>query len=223
MRRFITLLFMLFLFFTASGCDITLQTDDENTNQYSGVDANFNIDIDNLFQSNEEKGVPEKQVENELLRPYYREYVVAGLNIQHNVDTELHTDYVTISCSIIYNFEQSEYESSGIFYYDKSTDRWTLDERSFVQNENRRIDEKILGLTFRGSDKHWENVVYYELYVDSINDSEGWIHFTYVVTQNGSTSTGDAYIETGNFRTTICRHVYEVAYDNNEGLALYFS
>lgn len=146
-----------------------------------------------IFQSTEKKGVSDTLVKEKMMRHYsYEElYDIADLDIQHDVDTQLHRDCVTLSCVVRCRYEYNNYTSSGIFYYDKATDTWTFDEASFEEEENRRIDDSLLGATFTGVSK---SGTAYEFRVYAINDDWAWIRFTYEIDDRGKTTTGQDYI-----------------------------
>lgn len=164
-------------------------------------------------KTDEAAGVPQRQVEDDCLGNDRNNYTVTGLT--HNVDSTLHRDEVTLSVCRNYKYMKTDYAYSSAYQYDRSTDLWTR--MSYIDKSSSFVLFDNLKNTRWTGTTNVVGLVYYDITVDAVNTSNGWICFSYMIQFAGKEYRGSACMEYGEFVLTQFENLFRVTFDPNEG------
>lgn len=202
MKRLTSFVLAFVLVLTMSAC---------GSSNSGGSDSGFGL-LGNGKPS-ENKGVPQRQVEEDCLGSDIDDYIVTGLT--HNVDSSLHRDEVVLSFYRNYNYMRTDYTCASVYQYDRSTDLWT---RISSDNINRSyvLFDNLENTRWTGT-TNIVGLVYYDITVDAVNVSNGWICFSYMIQFAGKEYRGSASLGYGEFVITQFENLFRLTFDPNEG------
>lgn len=199
------------------GCSSETETTDTTP---TSIPSFFDSLAEAVSPSNEEKGVPQQQLENEIIPESNNSYQIVVRECLHDINTELHTDTITLVYDRIQQYQISTVNTQYTYHYNKSSDTWTCNEQPNYKNFTYSISDTLLNTEWiEQIDVGFGKILYYELVVDEINSLNGWIHFTYEIYFNGVQYSGSSYIADNEWETRV-EDLFVVNFNSIEGMSV---
>lgn len=170
-------------------------------------------------KTNEQKGVPQRQLETEVY-PQWSGETYNVTSCTHAVDTTLHQDTVTIKYNKTYKYMRRDYTETHVYQYNKQTDIWTKISSEKATYKNTLLNN-LNGETWSETiDVGFGLSLYYKVTVESVNISDGSIKFSYYIIFDKKEYRGTENMKDGNYVLTRVENLFRISFDPNTGISV---
>ena len=170
-------------------------------------------------QSSEERGVPQSQIQADVSsRSTKVMYTVT--NCTHNVDTTQHQDNVLVEYCATNKYMRTDYVQNFVYQYDRTSDLWTLISKG-ENSYNYVLLDNLKGTKWSGiSETIMGSHLSYTITVNSINQANEWINFTYDIHFAGKDYQSTMSMDYGEFVLARVENKFRITFDPDDGFSV---